>query len=265
MWLVFVASSLLILICIESGYRWGRQQKRKQGDDKPGTSGSIATMVQIQLGLVAFLVAFTFGFATQRFSERRHLVIAEANSIGTTYLRAGLLPSPRAETVQDILRKYVDLRLKLRKDITLTHDYSLTDKALIESNKLQGLLWKHVKENKEVQDTPSAALFEATVNETIDLQSERLYAERYGKLPDIVWVVLYGLTFLGMVGVGYQFGNRGTRNWLAVLLAAISFSAVLTMIADIDRPIEGFMMVTQRPLVDLAKQIGEPSDTPGPQ
>lgn len=220
-------------------------------------------MVQIQLGLVAFLVAFTFGFATQRFSERRHLVIAEANAIGTTYLRAGLLPDTRAEAVQEILRKYVDVRLKLRNDITLTHDDMLIDTALIESNKLQGLLWKHVKECKEAQDSPSTALFEATVNETIDLQAERLYAERYGKLPDIVWFVLYGLTLLGMLGVGYQFGNGGTRSWLAVLLATVSFSAVLTMIADIDRPIEGFMMSTQRPLVDLAKQIGSPGKTPG--
>lgn len=259
MWLVFLASAALIVACIEGGFRWGRQQRNKNNaDERVDAGGSITTMVQVQLGLVAFLVAFTFSFATQRFCERRQLVIDEANAIGTTYLRAGLLPAPKSEEVREILRKYVDTKLKLRQDLLVNYDDAIADKALVDFSNLQNQLWNYVKENKEAHDTPSAALFEATVNETIDLQSKRLYAERYGKLPDIVWVVLYGLTFLGMIGAGYQFGNGGNRNWLAVVLASVSFSTVLTMIADIDRPIQGFMKVNLRPITDLAKQIGRP-------
>jgi len=73
----------LILLCLECGYRYGKYRSSKQ--EKSEGSGSIATMVQVQLGLVAFLVAFTFGFAAQRFNERRQLVIQEANAIGTTF------------------------------------------------------------------------------------------------------------------------------------------------------------------------------------
>lgn len=141
-------------------------------------------------------------FATQRFSERRHLVIDEANAIGTTYLRAGLLPAPKSDEVREILRKYVALRLKLHDDLEVRYDEEKVDKALVDSGNLQTELWNLVKLCKEEKDSPSTALFQATVNETIDLQSKRLYAERYGKLPDIVWFVLYGLTFLGMVGAG---------------------------------------------------------------
>lgn len=256
MWLIFFFSIALILLCIEVGYRWGKYKLGKQQGDA-GTS--ISTMVQIQLGLVAFLVAFTFGFVAQRFCERRNFIIDEANAIGTTYLRADFLPETSANTVKEVLRKYVDLRLKLTRDVRQHFDDRLVEDALAESNKLQTQLWNHTKLAASTHDSPCVAQFVSTVNDTIDLQSKRVYAERYGRLPDIIWVVLYGLTFLGMIGAGYQFGNAGARNWIAATLFAVSFSIVLTMIADIDRPQQGFISVSQQPLIDLVKQIGKPT------
>jgi len=35
------------------------------------------------------------------------------------------------------------------------------------------------------------------------------------------------------------------------------------MIADIDRQHDGFILVTQKPLIDLAKQIGAPASNTG--
>src|SRR6478735_9623096 len=43
------------------------------------------------LGLLALLLAFSFSMALDRYEERRHLVVKEANAIGTAYLRAQLL------------------------------------------------------------------------------------------------------------------------------------------------------------------------------
>ena len=43
-------------------------------------------MTQAVLGLLALLMAFTFALAIDRFDTRRHLVLEEANAIGTTYL-----------------------------------------------------------------------------------------------------------------------------------------------------------------------------------
>jgi hypothetical protein len=261
LFLVFIVSMALILLCIEGGYRYGKHRLSKQ--DKAEGGGSISTMVQIQLGLVAFLVAFTFGFVAQRFSERRQLVIQEANAIGTTFLRADFLPAASADSVKEILRQYVDLRLKIAHDTRIAYDNERIENAIAESCKLQTLLWNHVKEASKTHDSPCTAQFVATANETIDLQSERLYAERYGKLPDIIWAVLYLLTLLGMAGSGYQFSHGGVRNWVAAVLASVSFSIVFTMIADIDRQHEGFILVTQKPLIDLARQIGPPANSAG--
>jgi hypothetical protein len=63
------------------------------------------------LGLLAFLLAFTFGMAASRFELRRELVLDEANAIGTAYLRAALVPEPHRTEIRTFLRDYVDSRL----------------------------------------------------------------------------------------------------------------------------------------------------------
>ena len=60
----------------------------------------VGAIVGAILGLLAFLLAFTFGMAASRFETRRELVLDEANAIGTTYLRAALLPEPHRVEVR---------------------------------------------------------------------------------------------------------------------------------------------------------------------
>src|SRR6185369_12534948 len=64
------------------------------------------------LGLLGLLLAFTFSMAAERYNARRALVLNEANSVGTTYLRASLLPDAHQAPVRDLLQRYVDVRLK---------------------------------------------------------------------------------------------------------------------------------------------------------
>jgi hypothetical protein len=68
-------------------------------------------MVGAALGLLAFILAFTFGLAAARFDNRRQVLLDEANAIGTTYLRAGVLPE-RSEQIRTLLRDYVSTRLR---------------------------------------------------------------------------------------------------------------------------------------------------------
>jgi hypothetical protein len=59
---------------------------------------------------LAFILAFTFGLASSRFDNRRQLLLDEANALGTTYLRAGMLPE-WGEEVRRLLRDYIGHRL----------------------------------------------------------------------------------------------------------------------------------------------------------
>ncbi|MGB8670880.1 MAG: hypothetical protein WCD29_14055 [Pseudolabrys sp.] len=103
----FIAILGVILISVECGYRLGkfRLSRREQEKEAP-----VGTMVGATLGLLAFILAFTFGLASSRFDNRRQLLLDEANALGTTYLRAGMLPG-WGEEVRRLLRDYIGHRL----------------------------------------------------------------------------------------------------------------------------------------------------------
>jgi hypothetical protein len=64
--------------------------------------------------LVALLLAFSFSLASQRFDLRSGPLLKEADSIGTTYLRTGLLPErSRSCATTQLLRDYLDARIAL--------------------------------------------------------------------------------------------------------------------------------------------------------
>jgi hypothetical protein len=62
-----------------------------------------------------------------------------------------------------------------------------------------------------------------------------------------------------MAAMGFEFGLTGTRSWAVTALLVIVFTAVLTLIVDLDRPQSGFIQVSQQPLIDLLNTIGFPS------
>ena len=95
-------------LALEGGYRLGRWRHDRPAEEKETPVGA---MVGSILGLLAFLLAFTFGMAATRFEARRQAVLDEANAIGTTYLRARLLPEPQRTESAKLLREYVDVRI----------------------------------------------------------------------------------------------------------------------------------------------------------
>src|SRR6516164_1870019 len=108
LWGLFVVILLVVLISVECGYRLGKYRRSRHEQEKETPVG---TMVGATLGLLAFILAFTFGLAAARFDARRQVLLDEANAIGTTYLRAGMLPE-RREEIRTLLRTYVNTRLE---------------------------------------------------------------------------------------------------------------------------------------------------------
>ena len=80
-WLLGIVVFILLYVALECGFRLSRQ--RRSEDEKEGSD----FLAQATLGLLALLLGFTFSLALQRHEERRSLVIAEANALGTSWLR----------------------------------------------------------------------------------------------------------------------------------------------------------------------------------
>ncbi len=251
LWSLFILTIVFVLIAIECGFRLSVYLHSR---GKSVNETASAAMVSSTLALVAFMVAFTFGVAAQRFNDRRILIVDEANSIETTFLRAEFLPEVNKKEVQSLLRQYLDLRLRVKTDP------EIREQILVESNKLQGRLWHQAATVSQIDpESTMVELFINSLNETIDLQSKRVAAALYARIPEHLWVSLYAMILLGMTASGYQAGKTGTRSWTASVILTVSFAIVMTIIADLDNPSEGFLKASREPLIDLQQRIGPPT------
>jgi hypothetical protein len=220
-------------------------------------------MVGATLALLAFLLTFTFGMAATRFEARRQALLQEANAIGTTYLRAGLLPEPHRTQLRQLLRDYLDARLSAAQPDRVVE-------AVTKSEALHSQLWSQATE-VAAADPKSivAGLFIQSLNEVIDLHAIRVTAGLRSRIPAPVWGLLYLVTVLAMLATGYQQGLSGTNRSPAILALVLAFSGVITLIADLDRPHEGLIRVGQQSLLDLEKGMIAPApsdpDTALPQ
>lgn len=242
LWGLFAAPIAIVLLAIEGGYRLGRYRRQRSEQEKEAPVGAI---VAATLGLLGFLLAFTFGLAASRFEARRQVLLDEVNAIGTAYLRAGLLAEvPRTE-IRKLLREYVDARLEGVQP-------GKVEQAIRRSEELHGRLWAQaVAVGEKDPGSIMAGLFIRSLNEMIDLHSKRLLVGLHSRIPGIIWAALYLVTILTMAAFGYHAGLMRTSRSLAVLALAITFSAVMMLIADLDRPQEGLLQVSQRAMVDL--------------
>jgi hypothetical protein len=249
LWGVFLITVAAILLAIECGFRLGQfRRQRSELEDKP----PVGEMVGATLGLLAFMLAFTFGMAASRFEVRRGLVIDEANAIGTTYLRAGLLPEPYRGEVRRLLGEYVNVRLEAIRPGKLREGIS-------RSEKLQSQLWSQAAAVGEKNPASIVVgLFIGSLNEVIDLHAKRLALDVRNRIPTPIWAALYFMAVLGTAAMGYHAGLAGSGRSLAIVALVLAFSAVITLIADLDRPQAGLLRVSQQTMIDLPKTMAPP-------
>ena len=68
-------------------------------------------LVTATLTLLGLIIGFTFSMAISRYDQRKIYEEAEANAIGTEYVRSDLLPPVDAVKVKALLRSYLDQRV----------------------------------------------------------------------------------------------------------------------------------------------------------
>lgn len=247
--LVFILTAGLFLLFSEAGFRLGRRLKERSAQKEWPQSGAITGAT---LGLLAFMLAFTFGLATSRLDSRKSLVVAEANAVGTTWLRSQMLPEPYPRTLKPLFLRYVQIRLEVGRR---PGDMQRFARLLEESTEIQNRLWAQARAlGREYPRSVILGLFVQSLNEMIDLQETRLDVARY-RLPPGVLATLYFTAFTASAMVGINAGQSGSRAFVITLLLTVTLAVVTSLIIDLDRTNQALFQVKLQSMVDLRESI----------
>ncbi|UNK49815.1 hypothetical protein MNR01_01905 [Lysobacter sp. S4-A87] len=245
-WLFFFGTIAMIMASVEAGYRLGRASHRRSADEKEAPASGVAGAI---LGLTAFMLAFTFGIAAERYDSRKALVRDDANALRLTYLRSDFLQEADRGETRELLRKYLDLRLAFASGGSV--EPGKVRVMLAQSDQIQRRLWDiAVANGKRDLNSDVAALYVESLSDVFATHASRVAIGLQMRIPKGVWLVLSGLIVFGTMSIGYHAGVSGSRRAKASVILALSFAMVITVIASLDRP-DGYVRVTQQPLMDL--------------
>jgi hypothetical protein len=196
--------------------------------------------------LLSLLIGFSFSMAINRYEQRKNYEEAEANAIGTEYVRADLLPAAEGAKVRDLLKNYLDQRVLFY----TTRDRQQRRQIDSATAQLQNDLWSAVQARAVAQPTPVTALTTAGMNDVLSSQGYT-QAAWWNRIPFEAWVLL------ALIAVGCNlligFGAHRTRFLFIVLPLAVSISFFL--IADIDSPNGGVIRVRPQNLISLSETL----------
>jgi hypothetical protein len=200
--------------------------------------------------LLGLLLAFTFSGAGARYEARRHLVVDEANAIGTAWLRLDVLPGSTQPQLRDLFRQYVDARVDSYR--TPTGDSGAQAKALA----LQQEIWSSaVCAAHASGQTPPFTVLLPALNDMIDITTTRQEARRLHP-PVAVFVMLGVLALIGALFAGY--GMAGTpRSRLHRLGFAAVMTTALFVIVDFEFPRLGLIRIdaADSVLIDVRRSM----------
>ena len=246
MWSALLVTVGLVLTANELGYRIGVFRSDKH--EKDGQN-QVISMTGAHLGLLAFILAFSFSMAAGHFADRRHLLLEEVNAIETAYLRAGLVDEPQGSAVESLLTSYTANRASLTTMDTV-------EQILAKSDAIQKEIWAEIKQlSRKEKLTVMDSLLVQAINTVFDLHEKRVFAGLHNRVPANIWAALYVILILSMVGMGFSAGLSRKRNPVASIALAMSFSMVMYVIADLDRPTVGVMKADQTIMMKLADRL----------
>jgi uncharacterized membrane protein len=222
---LFVAMNLAWL----GFFRVGQRVRRRKMD------ADLGPLEASMGGLVALILAFSFSLAADRHDEREHVIVDEANAIGTAFLRCDLLEPADRSFCRQRLREYTRLRVEF---FEIGHDPARLDSVVQRSSRIASELWNRIVPAVRAGDTPSRAQLVVALNETFDLGQERLAATRH-VVAGVITAATLAMCIAWAAFAGYGYGLKGN----ARSAAWIGFSALICVVVhitlDLDRPGRG--------------------------
>ncbi len=241
--LVFVLSFLGLWLSANLGALVGLKLK----PPKEELRDDFGVVQAAMLTLLGLLIGFTFSMAVNRYDQRKNYEEAEANAIGTEYVRADLLPGADASRVRELLRSYLEQRILF---YTTREDPALRqiDASTVQ---LQTDLWSAVRTAAGASPTPVMALAVAGMNDVLNSQGYT-QAAWWNRIPTSAWGLMAAIAFFCNLLIGYA-AHRMWSSLFLILPMAVAISFFL--IADMDSPRRGLIQVQPQNLISLSQSL----------
>lgn len=243
--LLFVLSLLAMWLAARAGsYVRGRKSLEDEGLRQDFDVVQAATLT-----LLGLIIGFSFSMAIGRYDQRKNLEEAEANAIGTAYVRADLLPAADGDRLRPLLRDYLDQRILFY----TIRDFDQVAPMDARTARLQSELWATIRGPAATHPTPIVGLVVVAINDVINAQGYS-QAAFWNRIPAAAWGLMLAMALCANFLIGY--GSRNSRMGYALLfvlplVVGISFM----LIADIDTPRRGLIHVLPQNLMSLAESL----------
>ncbi|MBV8867025.1 MAG: hypothetical protein JO210_16635 [Acidobacteriaceae bacterium] len=242
--LVFAIS--LVVLSLSAWIGTSFRKRRSLEEDEREDFGVVLAATLTLLGLI---IGFSFSMAISRYDQRKNYEEAEANAIGTEYVRTDLLPSPDAAKVNALLRKYLEQRILFYRtrdqhELLQINDYTA---------RLQTELWSAVRIPASAQPTPVIALAVAGMNDVLNSQGYT-QAAWWNRIPVGAWVLMAAIAICCNLLIGYG-ARRPKQETILFLVLPLVVSISFFLIADIDSPRGGVIRVAPQNLMSLSQSL----------
>ncbi len=251
-WFLLIGTVGLMVLFIEYGFRLGRNA---QATAKKAQTSQVRAIMGAGLGLLAFMLAFTFSTAQSHFEARVQSLAEEARIARNAFMQADMMKEPERTQAKQLLREYIELR-----SVGKLGDVKAVEQDLAESlrvsEQIQKDLWLLAVQaggykSKNLAATERNSMLMASVLALTDIHYTRVHSAVMNRIPLTIWITLYLMAVLAMIIMGYQAGLTGKRSPVATITLALAFSSVIILISDLDRPVMSFFEINNQLLLDL--------------
>ena len=238
--LIFVVTFFLLWLAAWVGARMSQRRRALQDEDARADYSVVETAT---LTLLALIIGFSFSMATGRYDLRKNYEEAEANAIGTEYVRADLLPPDEASRVRTLLREYTAQRIRFY----TSHSWDDIDQIRADTGNVQDALWKAASATATAQPTTIRALVVAGMNDVLNSEGYT-QAAWWNRIPTGAWALMFAIALFSNWLMGF-----GLKRWQPRLLTILPVVVAVSffLIADIDSPRGGVIRVVPQNLIRL--------------
>ncbi|MGH8129070.1 MAG: hypothetical protein ACRETC_12050 [Gammaproteobacteria bacterium] len=249
--LVWAVLFALLVAAGECGFRIGRWRAAAQRQAGETDRTGVSTVTASMFALLAFTLGLTISFAQNRFEARRDLVVQEANTIGTAWLRARLVGEPEGVAIAALIEDYAKVRL----DFTTGEKASEIAALLARTSALQTEIWQLATKLARRTPTPITVALIAALNDMFDASLAQRFAFASRIPTSLAWAILVG-SMLTVGAMGYLLGETGSRQVALSVLSLLMWAGAMVLIIDLNRARLGSIHVDPAPLIWTIQGFG---------